>query len=566
MGRAKRGIIAAALPFFFSLTLAPDRTGRLIRLLNTMPLPPTALHTPARGADAADLQALRQCLQARGQRHAQLLQTHISWLLLGHEQAWKIKKPVRLPFADFSTLAQRRHFCEEELRLNQRLAPQLYLDVQPLWRNAQGLLDFDPPAPDQPAAEWAVRMRRFADDALLRPRFEAGAAPPPAALHQLGQRLARFHAQGAGAAVPQAEYGSAERIEADVRALFTPLQRSAFAELVPQWQAWLERQCAALRPIWQARRAGGFVREGHGDLHLGNLVLLGDAIVPFDCIEFQPAMRWIDVANDMAFLSMDLHANGRSDLAAHAMDGWLQHSGDFAALQTWRFYEVYRALVRAMVAQISPPAAGPAGADAPPAGQQYAHCAQQWCQATPAPALFITCGASGSGKSTVAAACMEQLGAIRIRSDVERKRLFGLDALANSHAQGRDIYTPEATQRTFARLGELAELTLQAGWPVVVDAAFLRREQRDALRALAQRLRLPFAILACEAPAETLRQRIAQRRSAAQDPSEATPELVQQQLQGWQPWGEEELPFVRRIDTSAPHWRAALAAQLQTPR
>lgn len=161
---------------------------------------------------------------------------------------------------------------------------------------------------------------------------------------------------------------------------------------------------------------------------------------------------------------------------------------------------------------------------------------------------------------------MEQLGAIRIRSDVERKRLFGLDALADSHAQGLDIYTPEATQRTFARLGELAELTLQAGWPVVVDAAFLRREQRDALRALAQRLRLPFAILACEAPAETLRQRIAQRRSAAQDPSEATPELVQQQLQGWQPWGEEELPFVRRIDTSAPHWRAALAAQLQTPR
>jgi predicted kinase len=264
-------------------------------------------------------------------------------------------------------------------------------------------------------------------------------------------------------------------------------------------------------------------------------------------------MRWIDPVNDVAFLTMDLHAHGRADLAAQVMDGWLQQTGDFEGLATWRFYEVYRALVRCMVAGL------PSG-DAR-VGRRYADLLDRWT-APPAnarPPLLITCGASGSGKSTVAAEVMVRLGAVRVRSDVERKRLFGLDALADSHASGLRIYTPEASDQTFARLAGLARGVLQAGWPVVVDAAFLRQAQRAPFARLAAELGAPFHILLCEAPPDTLRERIAARRTHGRDASEATPELIAQQLQALEPLTAEEETHALRIDTRQADWRERIA-------
>lgn len=545
------------------------------------PKPPMQRTAPA----DQDIEALLQELRQQGLADVALVQTHISWLLMGGQRVWKIKKPVHLPFLDFRTLAQRQHCCEEELRLNRRFAPELYLGLRPLWRDAAGRLRWH--APDTPTtnanripSEWAVEMQRFPADALLSARLTAAqakqarthhapvanAAIGPAAdpvsapgLHALGQRLAQFHAQ-ASAANPDPRYGSPELIRAEVDQVLRTLRQGALAAHVPAWQAWVEAQSQRLWPLWQARQR--LVREGHGDLHLGNLVVLGDAIAPFDGIEFQPAMRWLDPVNDIAFLSMDLHAHGRSDLAAHLMDGWLQTSGDYAGLGTWRFYEVYRALVRAMVAQLTPGQAAQ--------GQRYVDLLDRWtagtaAQAAPAapanaphrPPLLITCGLSGSGKSTVAAAVMARLGAVRLRSDVERKRLFGLAALEDSAQRGLNIYTPEATARTFARLGELAAGALEAGWPVVIDAAFLRREQRDAMHALARQRGLPFAILHCQAPEAVLRQRIALRQNQGQDPSEATADVLARQQQWLEPLDDGEQAVACHIDTRQRDWLTA---------
>lgn len=575
-----------------------------------------------------DIDALLQDLRQQGLADVLLVQTHISWLLMGGQRVWKIKKPVHLPFLDFRTLAQRRHCCEEELRLNRRFAPELYLGLRPLWRDAAGRLSWHAPdladtaeiarsprsahsaaeTASRTPSEWAVEMWRFPADALLSARLMA-AAPTPAnspalapsakrqpprqahandaidtaglagaiiplddtanapvnapGLHALGQRLAQFHAQ-ASAANPDPRYGSPELIRAEVDQVLRTLRKSALAAHVPAWQAWVEAQSQRLWPLWQARQR--LVREGHGDLHLGNLVVLGDAIAPFDGIEFQPAMRWLDPVNDIAFLSMDLHAHGRSDLASHLMDGWLQTSGDYAGLGAWRFYEVYRALVRAMVAQLTPGQSEQ--------GQRYVDLLDRWTGAAaqaelaaPAsaphrPPLLITSGLSGSGKSTVAAAVMARLGAVRLRSDVERKRLFGLAALDDSAQRGLNIYTPEATARTFAHLGKLAEGTLEAGWPVVIDAAFLRREQRDAIRELARHKGLPFAILHCQAPEAILRQRIAQRQAQGQDPSEATADVLARQQQWLEPLDEGEQAMVCHIDTRQRDWLTACLADL----
>ncbi|WP_197408010.1 bifunctional aminoglycoside phosphotransferase/ATP-binding protein [Lampropedia cohaerens] len=491
----------------------------------------------------ADMAAWADRLRQQGHVRVRQIETHISWLVMAADRVWKVKKPVRLPFVDFSTLALRRHFCEEELRLSRRLAPQIYRRVVPLWRDAHGVPDTHRLA--RPADEWAVEMLRFADDALLAQQVHAGQLAPTA-LHALGVQMARFHSATA-AQCPDAHYGSADLIASDVRALFAPLCGGPFAERVPIWQEWVAQQVARLTPLWRQRHRQGFVREGHGDLHMGNLVVLDGRIVPFDCIEFDPAKRWIDPVNDIAFLTMDLQAAGHTGLAAQVQDGWLQQGGDFAGLATWRFYEVYRAMVRAMVTGLSPAS----GSDGTAPGAHYADLLDGWTGRSSRPQLAITCGLSGSGKSTIAAAWLAQGNAVRLRSDVERKRLFGLDALDDSQALGQSIYTEEATTKTFARLAQLAEQALRCGWSVVVDAAFLRQRQRAAFRLLAQRLQLPFTILWCEAPPEVLRQRIAKRRAQSQDPSEATPELVAAQQQWLEPFTDEERPFVQPTSTGA---------------
>jgi aminoglycoside phosphotransferase family enzyme/predicted kinase len=435
--------------------------------------------------------------------HAQLLETHISWVLLLPQLAYKIKKPVRLPFLDYSTAERRGYFCAEEVRLNRRLAPSLYLGVSRITGDAVAP-EIDG---DGPVVDYAVRMRRFPPGALLSEQAQAGPLAPEL-VDRLAQRLADFHLAAPVSAnghrvVPLGD--RAQAALAGATALFTVAEREAL-------QAWIAGEAARIAPLWQARRHAGFVREGHGDLHLANLVVLDGEVAAFDCIEFDDALRWIDVMEDVAFTLMDFVACGRADSGWRFFNGWLERTGDYAGVAGLRLCLVYRALVRAMVEQLREPG----GARA----LRHAHCALAF-SAGAQPMLAVTHGLPGSGKTFHSQQWLQERGAIRIRSDVERKRLHGLAPLADSQAQGVDIYTAQASERTYERLYALAANALAAGWPVVLDAAFLRRAERDAAQAVARAAGVPFAILDCQAPPQVLRERLRGRRGDASEADEA---------------------------------------------
>jgi len=506
------------------------------------------MSAPSSGSDPAAAATLVSSLCR--QFGARLVETHISWVLLDGVFAWKIKKPVRLSFLDFSDLATRGRLCFEELRLNRRLAPALYLDVVAI----HGTPDAPRLDGDGPVIEYALRMQQFAPGALLSEQLAAGTLQA-AQLDRLAQRLADFHAAAARAA-PGTSYGTPDTIEAGTRELIQGLSQHGVAPRdLGVLQAWLAAQAPRLRGLWQQRRDAGHVREGHGDLHLANAVLLGGEVTAFDCIEFDPALRWIDVLNDIAFLVMDLLAHGRGDLAFRFLNAYLDDTGDQAGVPVLRWYLVYRALVRALVARIR---AGQGGA---PGGPDHLALALQLAGAGDA-RLLVTHGVSGSGKSWVARQLLEQAQAIRLRSDVERKRLFGLRALEASASRVRGgIYGSDATRRTYARLRELAALALAAGHRVIVDAAFLRGDERDDFRRLAQELRVPFTLLDCRAPAAVLRERVRARAERGDDASEAGLEVLERQRATAEPLRPDESAVALTLDTAAACDVAALAAR-----
>ncbi len=503
--------------------------------------------------DRALVTALRAHLQSRSAHSVSLVETHISWVLLTDDLAYKLKKPVKLSFVDFSTLAARKHFCEEEVRLNRRLAPSLYLGVVAVCGTIEA-----PHLGGDDFIDFAVCMRRFPEDALLRNLLRGGRLET-ARLAPFAQRLAAFHAQ-AEVAPSSSRFGSAGQITSVVNAALSSLSAECGAARLEGLRGWVVAQSELLLPLWPERQRAGAVRECHGDLHLANVVEIGCELIAFDCVEFEPALRWIDVMSDVAFLTMDLKAHGRADLAFGFLDAWLQHSGDHAGLPVLRFNEVYRALVRALVGRLRAHGGGEVSSIG---GPDYLRCAEGLASThiAQAPRLMITHGLSGSGKSTVASELLMVAGAIRIRSDVERKRLFGLSPLQRSADHAVDIYTPEATRRTFGRLAECARVALHAGYPVIVDAAFLRRDERMAFHALAAEVGVPFSILWCRADEARLRERVVARDAGGKDASEADLAVLERQIATHEPLDAEERTVALEIATDAPVEAAALNAR-----
>lgn len=451
----------------------------------------------------------------RARLGAEVIETHISWLLLTGAFAWKLKKPITLPFLDYGTAARRRHFCHEELRLNRRFAPDLYLGVEAVGESG----------------ECAVKMRRFPESQRLDHVCARGELNP-AHLSGLARVVVDFHAQAAVAG-QETPFGEPEQVLAAALENFTELFTllPAATPQLERLERWTRHEFARIRPALAARKAAGRVRECHGDLHLGNLVLLDGHVRPFDCIEFNDDFRWIDVASELAFTYVDLLDHNQPRLAAWLLNAWLTEAGDFEAVPVLRFYAVYKAMVRAKVAGISGNAAAAGG---------YLHLAES-IATPPPPQLTITFGLSGSGKTTASADFLSadpSATTLRLRSDVERKRLFGLAPLAHSQSMvDGSIYTPEATLRTYARLVEAAGLILDAGWSVILDAAFLKRSERDDFRALAAARGARFAILACTAPVDELQRRLLARHG---DASEATVEVLEKQLDWMEPLGGDE--------------------------
>jgi len=481
-----------------------------------------------------------------------LAETHISWVFLTGTYAYKVKKPVKLPFLDFSTLRRRAHFCAEELRLNRRLAPELYIDVVPIGGSARR-----PRIGATPAIEYAVKMLQFAPGERLDKSLEAGDVPDDA-FAAFGARLADFHGTLApvGDARRGAELASAEENFDELVSFVTQRTKPDIATL----RRWTGAQGERLASTFSARARDGAYRECHGDLHLENLLYHGGKVVAYDALEFDAALRNVDVASEIAFLAMDLLAHGRADLAHLFLSSYFETGGEYSALDVLRFYLVYRALVRAKVRAIK-------------AQQKHRRISRQDDYLSTAlglirperPLLVVTHGLSGSGKTFVTDRLIGALPALRVRSDLERKRLMGLSAGARTgSAVGQGIYTASMSQRTYERLAGIAERALHQGFSIIVDATFLKRREREWFGQVAAAADARFAILDCAAPPRELRRRIRARSEARQDASEATLDVLEQQLASEEPLSPSERRASVRVDTTRRPSPESLARALAT--
>lgn len=483
----------------------------------------------------------------------ELVETHISWVILTGQYVYKIKKPVNFGFLDFSTLEKRHHYCKEEVRLNSRLAPQLYLGVVTITGTLERpQLDGE----EGTAIEYAVKMRQFPQASQLDRLLTRGQLKN-VIMDKLAVKVADFHLT-ISVVGSESSFGDLEHIQQPVLENFSHIRECIkdddVLSCLDKLESWTKQQLKLLAGNIQLRKQQGFVRECHGDMHLRNIALWDEEIVIFDCIEFNENFYWIDVISEIAFLVMDLEDRQQYALARQFLNKYLEITGDYEGLKLLLFYKVYRAMVRAKV-------------DALRVGQervgteefsetmndflQYLHLAESYTE-VPNPCLLINYGMSGSGKSVGTRLLLEQFPAIQIRSDVERKRLFGVDA--NSHQTvGLDqaFYSKDATRRTYARLKDLAQLMLSCGFSVVVDAANLKYWQRDSFIKLADSLNVPCFILAFNAPVETLKQRVEQRAKQGSDVSDATLEVLQHQLENHEPITEAEKAFTIEIDSSS---------------
>jgi aminoglycoside phosphotransferase family enzyme/predicted kinase len=462
---------------------------------------------------------------------ATLIETHISWVILAGEYAYKIKKPLDLGFLDFSTLEKRQHACQEEIRLNRRLAPATYLEAVPI----TGSVARPTIGGDGPVLEWAVKMRAFPRNATLdlKQRLK------PEQMDAIADRIASFH-QTIAQAPMQSHHGRPDQVREpmqqnflQLRALQPPGQALA---LLTTLENWAQAEGRRLDAHFRARKAQGFIRECHGDLHLGNIAWVDDAPLIFDGIEFNPDLRFIDVISEMAFLVMDLHHRGASGLAWRVLNRYLEHTGDYAGLAVLPYYLVYRALVRAKVAAIRARQEG----EEPGECLDYLELAARLAERRH-PSLILMHGVSGSGKTLLSQQLLEGLGAVRLRSDVERKRLFGLKPLEDSRGIPGGIYTQEAGERTRERLLALARGLLQEGFSVIIDATFLARDWRQPFQSLAAQAGVPWLLVSPQAPLEVLRQRVRQRQVRGRDASEADTAVLEAQWAAKEPLQPEEL-------------------------
>lgn len=473
----------------------------------------------------------------------EVVETHISWVILTGEIAYKIKRPVRYAFIDLSSAERREFFCREELRLNRRFAAELYLNVCEIRRHESGARI----GGTGPLLEYAVCMRQFRGEDELERLLQAGRIEP-SELEAFGRTLAEVHARLPGASSDQ-PWGRPDTVR---RLVLENLQQCRTVgptlpgELLDGLRESLDARLAALAARMDARVAGGFVRECHGDLHMRNIVRHGERLLAFDCLEYEAAFRWIDVADEIAFLSADLEAHGHTRHDHAFVNAYLARSGDYEACRLLDLYRAHRALIRAKVTALNA-----AGEDARRRCRDYVATART-VLAPRQPQLILMCGLSGSGKSFLAMRLAPALRAIHIRSDVERKRLAGLAATARSASSlEQGLYSRATSEAVYEHLSRAAEHALAGGYPVIVDATFIRRDERTRFRSLAERLQVELRVIRCTAPPDVLRQRIAARGARGLDPSEADVAVLQWQQAHVEAITPDEGLRLIEIDTAA---------------
>jgi len=463
---------------------------------------------------------LDPALYPRSADRVELVETHISWVLLAGDRVYKIKKPVNLGFLDFTTLARRRRFCHDEVRLNRRLTHDIYLGVVEI-KGSLRAPRFEGPGR---AIEVAVLMRRLPAERMLD-RLVSDNPAPAALLDGIGTTVARFHATAdTGGEID--ELGGIETIRrnwqenfAQTDAVGPELLADDTRRRVREYVAtFLEREA----PRFAARVAAGRSRDCHGDLQAQHVCCV-EPVQIFDCIEFNHRFRFGDVAGEIAFLAMDLERLGRPDLAIRFLNAYLEENGDYEAAPLLDFYRAYRAWVRAKVTAFQV-ADHPERADE---ARALFELAGRFVAPRRRPRLVITTGVMGTGKSTAARLAAARLGAIVVRTDAVRKRLAGVPLRERvAPAFGEGLYAPEMGRRTYGEAARLGDELLRAGWPVIVDGSFSHAAERAEARAVADRHGLPFAVLWCDAPDEVLVERLRSRSEDRHEVSDGREELL----------------------------------------
>ena len=474
----------------------------------------------------------------------QLMQTHVSYVLLTGDYAYKVKKAVDFGFLNYSTLEKRQHFCEEELRLNQRAAAALYLEVLPITQ-AEGTYCL---GGNQTPVEYTVKMQQFPQSTLLSQQFEQGELTE-ALLRQLAEAIARFHLSAetndyirSFGTVEQIRQSIDENYDQTVGFIGGPQTQQQFDDT----KAYTDRFFVTQQTLLQQRVDQDKIRACHGDLHLNNICYWQDQLLLFDCIEFNEPFRFVDVMFDIAYIIMDLTITGRSDLAATFLSHYVEQTGDWHGLQVLPLYVSRQSYVRAKVTSFL---LGDPSVSAADKQQAAAKAAQYytlaWSYVQPRPGrLLMMAGLSGSGKSTVARELSRQLGAIHLRSDAVRKHLAGVPL----QQRGEDsLYTPEMSHKTYERLTHLGILLASQGYTVILDAKFDRQATRQAVVAQAQAQELPLTIVHCTAPLDILKERLQQRQG---DIADATLAILEKQT--LEPFTGAETLYLATVNTTQP--------------
>jgi hypothetical protein len=476
--------------------------------------------------------------------HVEVVQTHISAVFLAGDVVYKLKKPVRFSFLDYSTLALRQHYCQEEVRLNRRLAPTVYLGVVPVLQtgntyrvqNAQSIQN-------AVVVDYLVRMRRLATERKLDTLVAEGRISKEG-IHALAKRLVNFHriaptdqasAYGAPAIIWQA-------IADNFQETASFIEQTISAKQYALIQDFSQRFIAEQQELFKRRISQGRVCEGHGDLRCDHVYFLDEGVTIVDCIEFSPRLRTCDVASELAFLAMDLELHGAPGLAAELVHTYAVQAEDADFLHLLPFYQCYRAYVRGKVESLKsrePEVLPEEQKRAREQARRAFRLAARYAQGAPPPALVVVCGRVGTGKSTVARLLSEHTGFAVLNSDVVRKRLAGLLPAARANADYQTgLYSETFTRRTYAALQTQAEEELRAGRGVIVDATCKQQEDRQALLELAGRLRVPVLFLECRASMAEVERRLRERERQDDAVSDATWAIALQEQNDFLPFAD----------------------------